>query len=1207
MDGDTRAAPGPSVPRTGLGGGPASRAPARLYADFPAAGAHSRPLPADVITDDGSGGDGGGGAASGDGDGDGGIALLRLTGTPPVPPAVLHRQTPAPGEPVRLVGYPAERPGGREVPARILGRDTESDRPGWVRLDTGAAQARHGFGGGGVVHARTGRIIGVLAPSDRPDGPVRMIPTETLLRRLPAAGRERMVAGPRAVSHTIPLTPGPPGPHRSPGLRRTVAGWLDGGDPSGRTPRPGARAGSAEAVELVFAEDGDDDALAAIHETLNLADRERDSRTPGRSAVPGPPAGSIDLAVEATGRTVAELVAHAAGRAGLDDGTTAAGDDTQALLERIAGEGPPLAAAFVSVDRLAPRAEDVLPLLRALLSRGRSRVLLAFRDPASPLLERVADELLDGAWAERRADAVAARLELLASRERRFHRAERGRTDRHTVRLAPPASRRFAARLERLRGETSSRTSAALAYELSRLRTDVEDSLVSWEPAGPHRRYVVLPAGGGLTDLPHVTVGDPDDLVESDPSPAPVPDSGLDRGQELNQQYRVIGRLGRGSFGQVYLARDQLLEDRAVALKGVLDPGDPRAAETALRERLRLVGLNHPSIIKVFNYARHPAHPGNTAMFIVMEFADGAPLSWVADQIADRVPPFDDQRVHEFIAAYGLRVLEALTYLHVELGLVYGDLSLTNVMHCGDGIKLIDVAGVRRIGAAGPVTHPAPETRYGRVTVAADLYAVGVVLRHLFAMVPGEPGAAAEPSATGPTPLERVIVRATAAEPEQRFATAAEMALQLRGVLRELRSRRLGVETFEPSPLFAPAPAALDGELGKAPPLAQWRSGGTRKRRLTAPPPTPAEVALGLPVPLPAAADANWTKLQRTSYDDPAGLLQLSSAWGDSPERSLLRCRLHLELAGDHPAAGRAAECDAAGAELDRAGTAVGALAAHDWRLHWHRGLLRLVQGRVGDARDCFETVYAAIPGEYAPKLALGYCHEKLDRTDRAGQLYDAVWQRNRALGGAAFGLARIHLAAGRPQEALDRLGAVPADSRHRTAARTAMVRILADPPPDGGPPDPAAVSRAWVALDRLSRKEGLTDRHAQERLRTDLLELLLHLAAPQRTAPGAGDPLGALHAELAGLPEPVPAPRSERELREDLAACYLRLFEQVPLVSGDGHQELAEALVDNAYDTRPVGFRHHRRGERRHRLFGGRSAGRAGDPGGTTPANGRP
>ncbi|MYT48882.1 serine/threonine protein kinase, partial [Streptomyces sp. SID5471] len=314
------------------------------------------------------------------------------------------------------------------------------------------------------------------------------------------------------------------------------------------------------------------------------------------------------------------------------------------------------------------------------------------------------------------------------------------------------------------------------------------------------------------------------------------------------------------------------------------------------------------------------------------------------------------------------------------------------------------------------------------------------------------------------------------------------------------------------------------------------------------------------------------------------------------PEKALLHCRLHLEIARDHPEAA-AGERIAAGAELARARTAVGELAAYDWRLHWHEGLLHLVDDRVPAALECFDRVYEAIPGEYAPKLALGYCHEVLRAPKEAVALYGAVWHRNHALGSAAFGLARIHLADAKPQLALDCLEAVPADSRHRTAARTAMVRILAAPPADGGPPTVSAARLAWLALHRLTLREGLTDRHAQDRLRVDLLELLLLLVT---TAPAAEPgPLGALCAEPDIQAEKITVPRTEHALREELAAGYLRLFEQLPPAARARDRALAEALLDNAYRTRPIGFRH-RRGDQRPRWF--RRASRYGRSGEALP-----
>ncbi|MEV5598640.1 tetratricopeptide repeat protein [Streptomyces sp. NPDC052496] len=1174
------------------------------------------------------------------------IALLRLAEQPPVEPAVLHRQIPARGEQVHTVGYPKDLPGGEHITARLMGRGGPGRFPEWVQLDPETAPyvVRHGFSGSGVVHDRTGCVIGILvyqygtAQFPVPSSHAYMIPAETVLGRLADEKIKLRATGARAVSGSIRIVPGAADPDRALGLRRWIARWLGDGGPAagpvtgrvtvrgtgrgtgaGRATGTGGRTGAgsdrytgarwtapgpdgsrggpgqgrgrpegvAEPVELAFVADDDAAARSVLHSALVLADRERGPWSLRRGRTAGPQAGSIDLALEATGWTAERLVRRTAARAGVPEATAPA-DTVAAMTARIAEQAPPLSAALLSLDRVRSADGPVMSLLHALLARGHSRLLLVFRDQRSPLLARVVGELLDEGWADRREKAVAARLTVLAGLEDQHRRSRTGRTAAGDG--YEPVQPRLAGRLAALRQGGTLRNSASAAYELFRIGIDAEEALQRLDRPRAPRGYVVLPPGDGLTDLPHVTVGDPEALVGPEPPPGPPPPArrpGLVRGQLLHQQYEVVGRLGQGTYGQVYLARDRMLAGRPVALKGVHDPDDAQAVQNAVQERLRLVGLNHPSIIKVFNYAREEGASEHKLSFIVMEFADGAPLRWIAGQIEKRVAPFHDHRVYEFIAAYGLLVLDALTYLHEECGLVYGDLSLTNVIHCGAGIKLVDVAGVRPIGTSGPVTYPAPEVHGAAgMTVAADLYAAGAVLEELVARVPEAP------PGLGTRSLLKVLSRATAELPEERFATAREMSVQLRGVLRELRSLRLGEEApFELSALFAPAPAALDGELGTAPPLGQWRTGGNVKRKLTAEPPAAAEVALGLPVPRPSVADGNWTELHRTSYDDPVGLLQLSDAWKESPEKALLHCRLHLEIARDHPEEA-VAERAAAAAELARARTAVGELADVDWRLHWHEGLLHLVHGRVAAARACFDLVYEAIPGEYAPKLALGYCHEAERDPKEAMALYGAVWHRNHALGSAAFGLARIHLATGKPQLALDCLEAVPADSRHRTAARTAMVRILAAPPAGGGAPTVAAARQAWVALHRLTRKEGLTDRHAQDRLRADLQELLLLLvtAAPA----GAGtDPLRAFCADPDLQAEKIPAPPTERVLREELAACYRRLLDQMPPAERIRDRALAEALLDNSYHTRPFGF-WHQRGDQRPRRLGRRKRAQA-------------
>ncbi|WP_406731602.1 tetratricopeptide repeat protein [Streptomyces sp. NBC_01794] len=1160
----------------------------------------------------------------------GDLALLKLDEEPPVAHAVLHRQIPARKEPVHFTGYPEDLPGGEHLDARLMGRGGPSPTPEWVQLDTegSAYVVRRGYSGAGVVQSRSRRLIGIVAHQfGTPEAPVRrehayMIPTETVLKHLPLERLGLTVTGHRAVSHDVAVAPDRTASGRVPGLHRRLTRWLDG-------------APDTDPVELAFAGEGEHELLHTIRSALTLADREQSPPSASGSSAGEPQVGSIDIAVDATNRTVEDLAVYAAGRIGLDPpsstpdpddppfrsfesfepddalslppepddqpsgspGPDAAGAASrtphQALLARIADESPPLFAAFLAVDRSASTDAEIAALLRALRARNGSRLLLVFSDRRSPLLAQVRAELLEPEWPDRRADRLGTRIARLAETEQRLRQlpANPATGGRPAPRRPEPRTPGLRRELQQLRRGSPLFDSPALPHALFRLAVDIETALLEAEsaeraltgPLGPHE-FVVEPPGEGLTDLPVVAVRDPDAMVT-----APAGHH-LASGDRLHQQYEVVGPFGRGSHGQVYLARDLLLENRPVALKGILDPGNPAAVLQAHQERLRLVSLNHPSVIRVVNYARHPS---SSAEFIVMEFADGAPLEWVAARIARHDPPFSGPRVREFIVAYGLRILDAFSYLHDQEGLVYGDLSLTNVLHCGNGIKLIDVAGVREPGAPGPVSHRPPETGAGgEMTTAGDLYTVGAVLSELLAKAP------APPADLGTESLQRALRRAMAPDPKQRYASAQEMALQLRGVLRELRSLRLGVETFEPSPLFDRAATALDGQLGKAPPLDRWREESSRSYRLGAQVPGPAEAAVALPVPKADQQDPNWKELQRTSYDDPVGLLQLSGEWLESPELHLLRCRLHLELARDQLRQ-RAEQLEAATRELKGAHRVLGDRARYDWRLNWHQGLTDLAHGRLRPALTSFDEVYRAIPGEFAPKLALGYCHEKLADDRRAAgddssppaaeareaheqqamQFYETVWRRNHALGSAAFGLARIHLARRSPERALASLDGVPPDSRHRTAARTAMVRIHASLPADGTPPTVASAVRAYAALHRLVSHEGLTDRQSQERLTAELRELLLELVHAAREKGGNADPPAELRASL---PSAIEVPATERELREQLSASYRQLAKQVPRTDRAEDAALAEALLDNAYRTRPLGLKHDRDRDRK-------------------------
>lgn len=648
---------------------------------------------------------------------------------------------------------------------------------------------------------------------------------------------------------------------------------------------------------------------------------------------------------------------------------------------------------------------------------------------------------------------------------------------------------------------------------------------------------------------------------------------GLGPDRTLAGQYQVIRKVGYGGMGEVYLANDIRLENRPVAIKILHHIDDHtvsgehqeaiRLQERAMTsERQELVELNHPDIIRVFNYGRHePA-----GEFLVLEYANGLTLEEVRARVLRDPAAFGGTRFHEFVLAYGIRILNALSHLHRQKGKVYGDLKPQNVMHCGTEIKIVDVGSVRQERAEGPTTDgyrapgvgPQGETRF-----QDDLFSLGVTLRELSAAAPAARG-------LGPESLRRVLQRATHEDRRARFATADEMALQLRGVLRELRSLRTGQESFEPSPLFVQSAHALDGTIGSPPPLSSWASGAYAPTSPNPVPPGTGEVACGLPVPRTDPYDLNAPRLERLTEDDASALLQRIGGWDSSVELHLLRCRLHMTLAvtEQDPGAVRPAY-----AELSRARRSIDSRwAPYDWRIDWHLGLLSLARGDLPGARSRFDGIYRAIPGEYAPKLALGYCAETAERPDweQALELYDAVRQRNHSLGGAAFGYARVCLASGRPEGLTDALAAlelVPAHSRHLTAARTAIVRINAARSRNPLDHDDEALQDALHRLGPLFHEHGLTDQRARRRLETELWETVLE-RLPFRK-------LGEL---TAGVDERLTIPADRKELEGTLSLLYRGLAEQARRSDLPDNNEIADALIDRANKVRPLGFRHDRR-----------------------------
>ena len=608
------------------------------------------------------------------------------------------------------------------------------------------------------------------------------------------------------------------------------------------------------------------------------------------------------------------------------------------------------------------------------------------------------------------------------------------------------------------------------------------------------------PVGRSKNDVP----GRPDGFCTSCGTPYSFTPK-LRGGDLVGGQYQVAGCLAHGGLGWIYLAVDRRVNDRWVVLKGLLDTGDEDALAVAIAERRFLAEVDHPNIVRIINFVEHPdLRSGSADGYIVMEYVGGRSLKDIAN---DRRTPDGrrDPLPVEQAVAYALEALPALGYLH-DRGLVYCDFKVDNVIQSEDLLKIIDMGAVRRFDDDGPiygtVGYQAPEIAADGPSPASDLYTVGRTLAVLSFDFQGYattwrhelPGPEEVPLFARYESYYRLLLRATDPDPARRFGSAEEMAVQLTGVLREILALQDGRPRPAVSTLFGPETRIVDTELASAPPSA-------------------ADAALALPVPRVDTADPNAGFLAALAVGTPAEVLAaLGTAPAPSLELRLRALRAHLEL-GDPDAAGR----DLDAVEQDHPG---------DWRAVWYRGLAALTAGHAAAAAEAFDAVYDALPGESAPKLALAVCAELLGNREDAAEFYRLVAVTDRTYVGAAFGLARVRLAADDRPGAVDALEAVPESSAHHTAARIAAVRARLRDRPATDPlgPDLTRCSAQLTAL-------GL-DARRHEELSVEVLDAALGWVLAGR--PGTpGGPAGG------PAPDVLGHPAGERELRFALEHSY--------------------------------------------------------------------
>jgi serine/threonine protein kinase len=323
---------------------------------------------------------------------------------------------------------------------------------------------------------------------------------------------------------------------------------------------------------------------------------------------------------------------------------------------------------------------------------------------------------------------------------------------------------------------------------------------------------------------PNQVTADPHTLMQ----PPSAPSAGTGTGVSRVPGYELLGELGRGGMGVVLKAR-QVRLNRLIALKMIL-AGEFASENDLARfkaEAVQLARLQHPNIVQVYEVGEHHGRP-----FFAMEFMDGGSLT----------KKFAREPQPPKVAAELVETLARAAHHAHSRGVVHRDLKPANILLSADGTpkitdfglaKGLDSADSRTVSGAilGTPSYMAPEQAAGhtkQVGPAADTYALGAILYE--ALTGRPPFRAATPldtvrmvTSVDPVPpsyliphlprdLETICLKCLQKEPAKRYATAQDLADDLRRFLNSLPIQARPTPVWEKAWKWAkrrPADAAL--------------------------------------------------------------------------------------------------------------------------------------------------------------------------------------------------------------------------------------------------------------------------------------------------------------------------------------------------------------------------------------------------------------
>jgi eukaryotic-like serine/threonine-protein kinase len=277
-------------------------------------------------------------------------------------------------------------------------------------------------------------------------------------------------------------------------------------------------------------------------------------------------------------------------------------------------------------------------------------------------------------------------------------------------------------------------------------------------------------------------------------------------------RYRAVRQIDAGGMGEIWEAEDTLL-GRRVAIKVLAEElaGDPVAVRRFRREARATAKLDHPNVIRVFDFV------DAEAPFLVLELLEGQTL---ADRLRRNgaLPPAEAARI-------GAAVADGLDVAH-RVGIIHRDIKPSNIMLTAGGeVKVMDF-GIAAAWEAHsttaqqllPTASYAPPERItgGRASPAGDLYSLGVVL---YEMLTGRPPFLADTAEqllrahlhAAPRPVRALVFwvppgiaaaceAALAKDPADRPASAGALAAQLRAAA---QAAQASADAFSPSRISA--------------------------------------------------------------------------------------------------------------------------------------------------------------------------------------------------------------------------------------------------------------------------------------------------------------------------------------------------------------------------------------------------------------------